>query len=143
MLKRLVAVSALALTLATGAAFAVVFQRDAVLLACRRVDQARRLLELPPRPGERRELGPNSARNLLEAQEDLVDAQNDLVATWVDYHVARLELLRDLELLDSMDTQLLAFQVDSGETAMEPGPAGDDAADDAAEGLEPLPGPAR
>ncbi|MCA9151982.1 MAG: TolC family protein [Planctomycetales bacterium] len=78
-------------------------QREAVLLACRRVDQARRILELPPRANEVRDLGPNAARNLLEAQQDLVDAQNDLVQSWVDFQIARLELLRDLESLDVND----------------------------------------
>lgn len=85
-------------------------QREAVVLACRRVDQARRILDLPPKPGEPRELGTNSARNLLEAQEDLVKAQNDLVAAWVDYQTARLELLRDMELLDTGEPNPLAIQ---------------------------------
>jgi hypothetical protein len=77
-----------------------IIQRNAVLLACRRVDQSRRLLELPPPPGERRELGPTAARDLLEAQEDLVEAKNSLVETWIDFRSAHLELLRDLEILD-------------------------------------------
>jgi hypothetical protein len=83
-------------------------QRRAVILACRRVDQSRRFLSLPPPPGERRELGPTAARDLLQAQEDLVDAQNSLVGAWVEYQAAYLELLRDLELLDPNDPGILS-----------------------------------
>ncbi|MCA9197639.1 MAG: TolC family protein [Planctomycetales bacterium] len=75
-------------------------QYKAVQLACQRVDQTRKLLDLPPRPGEARELGTNSARNLLESQQDLVDAQNDLVQAWVDCLIARIRLQRDLGILD-------------------------------------------
>jgi outer membrane protein TolC len=86
-------------------------QRSAVTLACRRVDQTKRVLELPPPPGERRELGTNSARDLLEAQQDLVDAQNDLVQAWVDYQSSYLELLRDLEILDTTDLRTLTHAI--------------------------------
>jgi outer membrane protein TolC len=84
-------------------------QYGAVVLACRRVDQARRILDLPPRANEARDLGPNAARNLLEAQQDLVDAQNDLIQSWVDYQTTRLELLRDMEILDVNDPTSMEF----------------------------------
>jgi hypothetical protein len=91
-------------------------QRDSVVLAARRVDQARRLLDLPPPPGEPRELGVNAARDLLDAHEDLVESENLLVETWVDYHIARLELLRDMELLDVRDPASRCY-LDLGATA--------------------------
>ena len=80
---------------------------QAVILACRRVDQVRRLLELPPPVGESRGLGPTSARDLLEAQRDLVDAMNSVVEAWIDYQIATLELLRDLEVLDPHQIEIL------------------------------------
>jgi len=81
-------------------------QYEAVVMACRRVDQTRRLLQMPPRPGESRELGTNSARNLLESQQDLVDAQNDLVESWVDFLTSRIKLQRDMGTLQAGDTSL-------------------------------------
>jgi outer membrane protein TolC len=86
-------------------------QRSAVILACRRLDQAKRMLDLPPPPGARRELGINAARDLLDAQRDLVRAQNELVSVWVDYQSGYLELLRDLELLDANDPQVLSHAI--------------------------------
>ena len=38
-------------------------------------------------------------RDLLEAQEDLVAAQDNLVSAVVSYHIATLRLRKDLELL--------------------------------------------
>ena len=45
------------------------------------------------------EAGRAQMRDLLEAQEALLSAQNDLTAAVIDYRVAELELQRDLELL--------------------------------------------
>ena len=86
-------------------------QRNAVVLACRRVDQTRRMLALPPLPGEKREFGTNSARDLLEAQQALVNAQNRLVESLVDYQTANLELLRDLELLNTNDPAVIHYGI--------------------------------
>jgi hypothetical protein len=103
-------------------------QRTAVLLACRRVDQAQLILDLPPPPGEPRELGATAARDLLSAQQDLVDALNNLVGTWVDYQAAWLELQRDMELLDVHDPGVLNYtdpesrQTASGGHELEPLP---------------------
>ncbi len=97
-------------------------QRNAVILACRRVDQTRRILALPPPPGEKRELGTNSARDLLEAQQALVNAQNNLVQSLVDYQTANMELLRDLELLDTNDQAVIHYGIINAAT---PAPAPD------------------
>src|SRR5690606_23006588 len=61
----------------------------AVFLAERRVDSARKFLDA----------GRAQTRDLLEAQEDLVSAQNDLTAALVAYRIAELELQRDMGLL--------------------------------------------
>ena len=44
--------------------------------------------------------GEAQIRDLLEAQEDLVEARDGLVSAVVNYHVATLNLKRDLELLE-------------------------------------------
>lgn len=44
--------------------------------------------------------GEGTTRDLLEAREDLVAAQNSLVSAMVDYHIATLELQKALELLE-------------------------------------------
>jgi outer membrane protein TolC len=45
------------------------------------------------------ELGRAETRDLLEAQDDLVSAQNALTGALVDYRVAELELQRDMGVL--------------------------------------------
>jgi outer membrane protein TolC len=60
-------------------------QRSAVGLAQRRVDGANLLFEA----------GRAETRDLLEAQEALVQAQNSLIQALVDHTVAKLEFLRD------------------------------------------------
>lgn len=64
-------------------------QQRSVELALRRVESANVLLQA----------GRVEVRDLLEAQSALVAAQNALTTALVDYHLARLELLRDLEVL--------------------------------------------
>jgi outer membrane protein TolC len=64
-------------------------QQRAVALAERRVESARLRLDA----------GRADTRDILEAQEDLLDAQNAATAALIDHHLAKLELLRDLELL--------------------------------------------
>lgn len=46
------------------------------------------------------EAGRAEIRDILEAQEDLVDAQNDLTSALVDYRITELELQRDMGLVE-------------------------------------------
>ena len=64
-------------------------QVGAVALAERRVESARLRLDA----------GRADTRDILEAQEDLVDAQNASTAALIDLRLAQLALFRDLELL--------------------------------------------
>ncbi len=65
-------------------------QRESVALAERRVESTDLFLQA----------GEAQIRDLLEAQEDLVEARDGLVSAVVNYHVATLNLKRDLELLE-------------------------------------------
>ncbi|MEQ8764518.1 MAG: TolC family protein [Planctomycetota bacterium] len=67
----------------------ITIQKNAVDLAERRVQSTKLLLEA----------GRVTSRDLLESQQALVDSQNSLVRSRVDYLVNQLELLRDLEML--------------------------------------------
>ena len=67
-----------------------VIQLSAVELADKRVRSA--VLKL--------EAGRSSTRDVLEAQEDLLSAQNAATSALIDFALARLRLYRDLELLD-------------------------------------------
>jgi len=64
-------------------------QTNAVILAERRVESS----------AMQQEAGRAETRDLLESQEDLVEAQNAEVQARVDYTLARLALYRDMELL--------------------------------------------
>lgn len=63
--------------------------QEGVALASRRLEE--QLL--------RSELGQGEAKDLVDAQEDLVDAQNLLTGTLIDHTVARLRLWRDMGIL--------------------------------------------
>jgi len=65
-------------------------QQNSVALALRRVDMNSMLLEA----------GRVITRDLLEAQEALLRAQNALAGALVDYRIARLELERDMDTLE-------------------------------------------
>jgi len=62
---------------------------DGVALAARRLEE--QLL--------RSEIGEGDARDLVDAQEDLVDAQNQRTSTLIDHTLARLRLWRDMGIL--------------------------------------------
>ncbi len=76
-------------------------QQRAVELAYSQVDNARSTFLAPPDPKTQDTAGNVAAltQQLLEAQGALVQAQNDLYTTWVNYLTARMELYLDLELL--------------------------------------------
>ena len=64
-------------------------QAQSVLVAEKRVDSSKLLLDA----------GRTEIRNLLEAQDALLSAQNSLTAAVINYRIAELELQRDLDLL--------------------------------------------
>ena len=64
----------------------VVIQREAVELASRRVDSTTMLLEA----------GRVEMRDVLEAQNALLSAQNSLISVLVNYRMSELSLQRDL-----------------------------------------------
>jgi outer membrane protein TolC len=72
-------------------------QLNAVTLAERRVESATLNLEA----------GRVSTRDLLEAQDDLLTAQNAATGALIDFYLARLALYRDLELLEVGDEGIL------------------------------------
>ena len=115
-------------------------QQRAVELAYSQVDNARSTFLAPPDPKTQDTAGNVAAltQQLLEAQGALVQAQNDLSTTWVNYLTARMDLYLDLELLP-LDSR--GLWPDDSATA--PGPAPRSGSPDADPvGPERLPAPA-
>jgi hypothetical protein len=75
-------------------------QRRAVVIAVRRVDQTREVLNRPPdvvQPGQpAAQLGPTAAQNLLTALSDLRNSQNNFMSVWLNYYATRMLLYREL-----------------------------------------------
>ncbi len=71
-------------------------RRSAVQIAISQVDLARLRLEEPPRPGAVAQFGATTARDLVSALSDLLEAQNDFLSLQVGYDVLRMVL--DFEL---------------------------------------------
>lgn len=67
-------------------------RRAAVQVAISQVDLARLRLEEPPKPGVIAQIGATTARDLVTALSDLLDAQNDFLSMRVGYEVLRLVL---------------------------------------------------
>ncbi len=67
-------------------------RRAAVQVAISQVDLARLRLDEPPRPGVQAQFGATTARDLVSALSDLLDAQNDFLSVWVSYDVLRMLL---------------------------------------------------
>ncbi len=77
-------------------------QQRNLQLAFYQVDNALEVLRAPPAAGETRDAATAAAaltQQLLQAQRSLPQAQNGLYQTWVNYQVTRMNLYRDLELL--------------------------------------------
>lgn len=87
-------------------------KRAAVRVAIAQVDLARLRLNQPPLPGKGGQFGATTARDLVSALSDLLDAQNDFLNAWVGYEVLRMML----------DFQLGTMQVDERNLWIDPGP---------------------
>ncbi len=85
-------------------------QRRAVIIAIRRVDQTRDVLNEPPpppQPGQpAAQLGPTAALNLLTALSDLRSSQNNFMSVWLNYYATRMQLERDLGIMELDDRGL-------------------------------------
>lgn len=80
-------------------------QRRAVVIAARRVDQTREVLNQPPdvAAGQAQQLGPTAALNLLTALSDLRNSQNNFMSVWLNYYGTRMILVRELGLMELDD----------------------------------------
>jgi outer membrane protein TolC len=70
--------------------------RSAVRGAIAQVDLARLRLQQPPQPGKNAQFGATTARDLVNALNDLLDASNAFLQVWVGYEALRMRL--DFEL---------------------------------------------
>jgi hypothetical protein len=86
-------------------------KRAAVRVAIAQVDLARLRLNQPPQPGKVGQFGATTARDLVSALSDLLDAQNEFLDGWVEYEILRMIL----------DYQLGTMRVDDGNLWMDPG----------------------
>jgi outer membrane protein TolC len=74
-------------------------QQDAVVLAYKQAESSFEYFSGPAAPGAASD-GPVALTNqLLQAYQRLPQAQNSLLRTWIDYHIARQQLYLDLELM--------------------------------------------
>ncbi|HMP15999.1 MAG TPA: TolC family protein [Gemmatales bacterium] len=77
-------------------------QQRALLLIYSQVNQSREQLQAPAEPGVNRDTAAaagTATLQLLQAQRGVPQAQNNLYSTWINYLIARMELYRDLELM--------------------------------------------
>jgi outer membrane protein TolC len=77
-------------------------QQRALILAYLQVNQAREVLVADPDPGLQRDAATAAAaltQQLLNALRSVPQAENSLLSTWVSYQTSRIQLYRDLELL--------------------------------------------
>ncbi|MHA3775463.1 TolC family protein [Verrucomicrobiota bacterium sgz303538] len=87
-------------------------RRAALQVALAQVDLARLRLEEPPRPGQAAQIGATTARDLVSALSDLLDAENEFLGLWVGHHVLRMVL----------DFELGTMALDPDGNWVEPGP---------------------
>ena len=77
-------------------------QQRALLLIYSQVNQSREQLQAPPEPGVARDTAAaagTATLQLLQAERGVPQAQNSLYTTWISYLITRMELYRDLELM--------------------------------------------
>jgi len=86
-------------------------QRAAVRTAITQVDQKRLELRRPPQPGESPTKGATTARDLVDALVNLLDAQNAFLNVWVEYETLRVNL--DLD-LGTMELDAEGMWIDPG-----------------------------
>ena len=70
--------------------------RAAVRGAIAQVDLARMRLDEPPQPGRNAQFGATTARDLVNALNDLLDASNSFVEVWMGYEAMRMRYAYDL-----------------------------------------------
>lgn len=78
-------------------------RRTAVEVAIGQVDLARLKLSQPPKPGETAQFSPTTARDLVDALSNLLQAQNNFLSVWVDYEAQRMSLDFDLGTMQLTD----------------------------------------
>ena len=71
-------------------------ERRALRVAARELDQAIEFAERPPQPGQPAGAGGQQGVNISRALSNILNAEDDLIETWVDYQSARLSLFRDM-----------------------------------------------
>lgn len=70
--------------------------RAAVRGAIAQVDLARLRLNEPPQPGKNSQFGATTARDLVNALNDLLEASNSFLSVWIGYEAMRMRLTYDL-----------------------------------------------
>lgn len=82
--------------------------RAAVRGAIAQVDLARMRLGEPPKPGRNSQFGATTARDLVNALNDLLDASNRFVEVWIGYEAMRMRLAYDLGTMELTENGLWA-----------------------------------
>ena len=90
--------------------------RSAVRVSISQVELAQLRLQEPPKPDEDNILGATTARDLVTALSDLLNAQTDFLSVWVNYEVLRRGL----------DLDLGTMQLDPYGGWIDPGPIEED-----------------
>jgi hypothetical protein len=104
--------------------------RSAVRVSISQVELAQLRLQEPPRPEVESVLGATTARDLVTALSDLLNAQTDFLSVWVNYEVLRRGL----------DLDLGTMQLDPDGVWIDPGPIRADLLLDAEPLEPPVPG---
>lgn len=107
-------------------------QQRAIELAYSQVDNARSTFIAPPDPAAPDTAGSVAAltQQLLEAQNSLLQAQNDLYSTWTNYQTTRIRLFLDMEILTLdarglwTDESTLRNPQPDDDSTVDPGPGG-------------------
>ena len=86
--------------------------RSAVRGAIAQVDLARLRLQQPPQPGKNAQFGATTARDLVNALNDLLDASNGFLQVWVGYEALRMRL----------DFELGTMRLNNDRIWLDPGP---------------------
>jgi outer membrane protein TolC len=80
--------------------------RAAVRGAIAQVDLARLRLNEPPQPGKNSQFGATTARDLVNALNDLLEASNSFLSVWIGYEAMRMRLTYDLGAMSLSDNGL-------------------------------------